>query len=525
VSPSKPTGLLPTLLQRPQLPIGFWGLLILTASVRLVAIGRPLLGNFAAKNVVYAMIARNWATGRASLWQPTLDCLRGGTRSLHLLEWPASAYLTAWLWRMFGGSLDIWGRAVSVGFSVAAVAVLFLLVRRRHGRTAALAAGYVLALSPVAIVVGQSFMLETSLVFFTLAAVYCVDRWLAAGSRGLSRFSRRGVGCIAGPPFRREEGTFPFSANAWLTLAGVALALLLLTKIYMLVLWLPLAVMVLGKGDSGLSRRERLVGMVVLGAAAAPAAVWYGYAMRISAADHPLSASVFYSLRDSAGAHFPPHPLLFTPDFYRQVFDDLSTVVLTPVAFMLPLVGLLDRSWRRWAAWLAAMAILMFALPRKFYEMNYYYMVVLPPLCILAGLGWRRIVRRLRPGRVAVAAVLLLGLAASFRYAAKPAWVTPEEDRHVLAAARAVQSLAAEDEPVVTMHGTAIDLLYYCDRPGWAVSPDAEDLESQLSEYRRQGAHYLVATGPAARGLPSLANLPAAVRGDGFAVYRLVGSE
>ena len=85
-----------------------------------------------------------------------------------------------------------------------------------------------------------------------------------------------------------------------------------------------------------------------------------------------------------------------------------------------------------------------------------------------------------------------------------------------------MQSLAAEDEPVVTMHGTAIDLLYYCDRPGWAVSPEAEDLESQLSEYRRLGARYLVATGPAARGLPALAKLPTAIQGDGFAVYRLV---
>ena len=307
---------------------------------------------------------------------------------------------------------------VSVAFSVAAVAVLFLLVRRRHGQTAALAAGYVLALSPVAIVVGQSFMLETSLVFFTLATVYCVDRWQIAGRRGLSRFSRRGeVRCRL--RVRRENGTVPLVAIGWLLLAGIALALLLLTKIYMLVLLLPLAVMLFGKGDGGLSRRERLLGTLVLGVAIVPAAVWYGDAMRIAAADHPLSARVFYSVRDSAGAHFPPHPLLFTPDFYRQVFDDLATVVLTPVALMLPLVGLLDRSWRRYAAWLAAMAILMVALPRKFHEMNYYYVVILPPLCILAGLGWRRIVRRLRLGRVAVAAVLLLGLAASLRYAAQ----------------------------------------------------------------------------------------------------------
>ena len=316
------------------------------------------------------------------------------------MEWPASACLTAGLWKTFGGSLDVWGRAVSVALSVAAVAVLFLLVRRRHGRTAAIGAGYVLALSPVAIVVGQSFMLETSVVFLALATIYCVDRWR------LSPGSRRRTPSTADSRFRRENGTVPFRRKCMARAGGRFTGAAAADED------LHARPAVAAGGDGArpgrwrAARRERLMAVVVLGAAIVPAAVWYGHAMRISADDHPLSVSVFYSVRDGAARHFPPHPLLFTPDFYRQVFDDLSTVVLTPVALMLPLVGLLDRSWRRWAAWLAAMAILMVALPRKFYEMNYYYVVILPPLCILAGLGWRRIVRRLRLGRVAIAAVL-----------------------------------------------------------------------------------------------------------------------
>ena len=47
-------------------------LLAATAGIRLIGVGRPLLGNFATKNVVYAMIARNWVNGRAAAWQPTL---------------------------------------------------------------------------------------------------------------------------------------------------------------------------------------------------------------------------------------------------------------------------------------------------------------------------------------------------------------------------------------------------------------------------------------------------------------------
>ena len=79
------------------------GLLLLTLCTRLIAVNKPLLGNFATKNVVYAMIARNWAQGRATLWYPTLDCLCGTHRGLHMLEFPVSAYLSGWLWKTFGG--------------------------------------------------------------------------------------------------------------------------------------------------------------------------------------------------------------------------------------------------------------------------------------------------------------------------------------------------------------------------------------------------------------------------------------
>ena len=65
-------------------------------------------------------------------------------------------------------------------FSLAAVWLLYLFVARRHGRVAAFGAGIVLALSPVAIIYGQNFMLEASLVCFAVATFYCLQRWLVA---------------------------------------------------------------------------------------------------------------------------------------------------------------------------------------------------------------------------------------------------------------------------------------------------------------------------------------------------------
>jgi len=466
-------------------------LLAVTAAVRLPGLGRPLLGNFATKQAVYGMIARNWAEGRAPLWYPTLDVLRGGRRSLHLVELPVSAYLTGAAWRWMGGSLDTWGRATALLFSLGSVGLLFLLVRRRHGRPAAVGAGLAMALSPVSIIYGQSFMLEASLVFFTAAAIYMMDQWTDAPGGG--RRSRQAI---------------------WLAAAGLALALLLLTKVYMAVVILPLGLMALRTGGSS-SRAARWTAVAVLLLAMVPAAAWYTVAWHASSPEGPLAERVFYSVRGSAAAHRPPHPLLFSADFYRQVLDDLTGVVLTPLGFVLALAGLLDPRWRRWAAWLTVSFLLVLAVPRKFHEMNYYWMAVLAPLCILAGLGWQTVWERLRPGRTAVGVVMFAALMLPLRYAVKPAFLTPREDRAVPAAARAVRRYTAEDEPVVTMHGTSLDLLYYCDRPGWAISPQSDGLARQLDECRRQGARYAVVVGapPGELGEP-------VAEGNGYRVCR-----
>ncbi|MGE0607443.1 MAG: hypothetical protein AB7O62_10140 [Pirellulales bacterium] len=445
-------------------------LLLLAALIRLPGLARPLLGNFATKNVVYAMIARNWALGRAELSRPTVDLLAEGQRAWHLVEWPASAYVTGALWKVCGGSLDAWGRGTSVAWSLLAVAWLYWLVRRWHGETAARGAAAVYALSPVSLIYGQSFMLEASVGCLSIAAFCGVQRWLD---------SRRGI---------------------WLAAAAGCLALLFLTKIYMLVILLPLFALVwraekLSAFSFQLSA-FRLSPFAFLLLASLPAILWYANTWHIAAPSRESAARVYYSIRHSAGVHGFPSPLLAQLAFYRKLLSDLAGVALTPVGLLLAAAGFWHREGRRHAAWLASVAVLVAALPLKFMEMNYYQLVILPPLAVMAGLGWGKIQESWRLGRWAVAGLLLLGLLFTARYAARPAFATPAEDRGVLAAAAALQRHAPAGEPIVTLHGSTIDLLYYCDHPGWALSPDDPDLPAQLAACQKQGARYLVVCGP-----------------------------
>jgi hypothetical protein len=159
--------------------------------------------------------------------------------------------------------------------------------------------------------------------------------------------------------------------------------------------------------------------------------------------------------------------------------------------------------------------------------MNYYWMAALPPLAILVGLGWQQVHDRLALGRPAITIVLAVALLFSLRYAVRPAMITPPADRAVVHAGRAIQRLTAADEPVVTMHGSGIDLLYYCRRPGWALSPDTPRLDQAIQQYRFQGARYLVVVAESdlrkqiAAQCSALAEKGVPVGDEGYSVYHI----
>lgn len=494
-------------------------LIAISVLARVPGVDRPLLGNFATKNVVYAMIARNWAEGRSSLWTPSLDCLAGGQRAWHLVEFPLPAYVAAVCWKLAGGSLEIWGRALSIAASALSTLLLYLLVRRWHGEAAAAAAAALFALSPVSVIYGQSFMLEPSVVALSLGAVWTLERW------------------------RQQTRRLP-----WLATSAALMAMLLLTKIYMLVLLLPLAAMVWRRevehesnGGANQSQQrtgfgciadQRLIrtgGLLAFGLAMLPAVAWYAYAGGLADAAAPTAQRVYYSFRDSASAHALPHPLLSESGFYFGVLRNLATVTLTPVGVVLLGCGFIQRGWQKHLPWLIACGALLLLLPRKFHEMNYYYLAILPPLCAIAGLGWEWLCHRARHRYVLVAAACL-GVLFSARYSIRPAFVTPEEDAMVVATAERVRAATAVDEPIVTLHGSTIDLLYYCDRPGFALSVDDPALDATMTDCARQGAGLLAVAQADFTELPDAAQQALAAQrlieqGPGYRLYRLRSNE
>lgn len=473
-------------------------LVVLAVTVRLPGIQRPLLGTFATKNCVYAMIARNWASGRAPWYLPTVDQLVGGERGWHLTELPVSVYLPAAAWALLGGSLDAWGRAASIAWSAGAAALLYLLMRRRHGALAAAAAAAALAVSPVSIIYGQSFMLESAVAALSILCIWANDVWWQSG-----RWS-------------------------WLGVLALATCVLLLTKPYMVVLVAALAAegwrahqsagwaaaarpATVGcpNGQAALSAtRKRAAWALALGLAAAPSVTWCAWVWSLSAPGALPSEHVYFSLRRSASEHSHAHSVLCDQAFYVQAVRNLCGPVLTPLGAVLAVLGFGRRAWRPYAPWLASCLLLVLALPLKFQALNYYYLAVLPPLCALVGLGcenaWRWLQQRsAHVQRAVVLGIVLISTLLYVRFAWRPAFVTPEEDRMVQAAAAALREVSDPADRVITMHGSTLSLLYYCDREGWAINAHSPRFVERWTEAVAGGARWVVATRPGA-----LAHLP-----------------
>jgi len=500
-APAMPAEALPTTVATDRgLLIKLAVLLLATVTFRAVAIERPLVGHFATKNVVYAMIARNWVRGEASFFRPTIDVLVNGQKGWHLLEVPLSAYVAGAGWHYLGGSLDAWGRAISIACSAVSVLFMFVLMKRWHGETAAWGASVALALSPVSVIYGQMFMLEPSVVMLTLLTF-----WTAYWFLDDPRWWKGAITCVV-----------------FLTLTE--------TKIYM------------GSALGPFTLWPMLLGMRRnLPKSCVHLIVWLWIALAINVylirdfweplKDGPNQDRIFYSLGESSSVHAYTTRWLLTPQFYRYMLDSLAGIVLTPIGFCLALLGLTTRQCWRHTAWIAGSMMLVFAMPRKFYEMSYYHLVALPVLCVLVGLGWDRLQRGLKLNRFAVAGVVMVAIVFSARYSLTPAFSIPAEDRSVVAAAEAAKAITPADEPIATMHGSTLDLLYYCDRAGFALDAGSDELVKDIEVAREQGAKKLVVANldqlQRENVRAAIKDLPTIAEGNDYRIYELthVGDE
>ncbi|HEY1884187.1 MAG TPA: glycosyltransferase family 39 protein [Candidatus Cybelea sp.] len=152
-------------------------LLLLALALRLHGIGNPILDHPGWRQGDTAGIARNFALYQFNIMYPQTT-YNGPPPNYVELELQIVPFLAASLYKLFGVH-EIFGRLITLGFSLATVAIVTLLGRWLFGSAiAGLAAGFFYAVFPGSVYYGRTFTPDCAMVFFLTAALYAAARTL-----------------------------------------------------------------------------------------------------------------------------------------------------------------------------------------------------------------------------------------------------------------------------------------------------------------------------------------------------------
>jgi len=414
-------------------------------------------------------VARNLYTDNMNILCTQIDVF-GKSPGCTIYEFPIVHSLAALLYYVFGIH-DIIGRLLSVAFSVGALFLMHRLARLFLPSFPALGATTLYALSPTNIYFSRAFMPESSMMFFSVASLYFLLKWLSQ-PRPVLYFAAT---LFAGLTFLAK------------TPAGLVIV--------------PLCCAWFVRFRWSVLRRVDFWAYVIL--TLGPIAVWTVYGYEVNAQNLAMPDNWKYGAiiagRGGLG-------VWFDPAFYIAMARSIIGVLLTPGGFLLSAAGLfvITPSLFRPViyAWLGAIVVYFYALAGVNAGHVYYQLPLLPVAALLAGFAlqyafnrddrpaWLRSVLTNR-FLLAVALVILIGhgvlYVKFFSYMYDPQLRMP----YLLEVAKIIQSRTSADSVLVVNQPNTAGLqpiAYYSHRKVvlFSVATGVEAIKG-LETFRAQG--------------------------------------
>jgi Dolichyl-phosphate-mannose-protein mannosyltransferase len=461
-------------------------ILLVAAGLRLQYITAPLLDAHRWRQVDTAAVARAFYEGPMNPLKPEANW--GGAHGYVESEFPLLSLVVSILYKLFGVS-ETWGRLVVVVFSLATVALVYMLARDLIDHPAGLAAAFLVAVSPGAVFYGRAFMPDTLMVCFSVGAILGFYRYLTLGS------------------------------HRALLAGSAALALAVLVKLPAAIVAAPLVVMVWKQQRWAALRDRRLMAALVVPAVLSVAWYWHAYQLF---RETGLTFGVFGTTKTyppdvapgpwiTAFSKWSSWDLLTSWSFYETLISRLWLLHLTPPGLALAAIGilLLRRVPGRVIVDSWFLAMLMFMLAAGYGQMGHdYYQLPLVAICAFYFAAAARnafdadwIARAIGPGlrwQVAVAAVL--GAVASLAFVNSRVidrHFRPESpDARMLRAGQAIAAAAEDGALIVVVDDYGVNspmLLYFAHARGWSLDADTARADA-VRGLTSKGARYFATT-------------------------------
>jgi len=143
---------------------------------RLYGINAPLVDSHQIRQAQTAMMTRNLYEDNMNVFRTRLDFF-GNSPGYVLMEFPLMHGITALLYYLFGVH-EMIGRLVNVGFSIGAMFLMYGLARKFLSHFGSMATLALYTMSPFNIYFSRAFMPESSMLFFSIGAIYYSLKWL-----------------------------------------------------------------------------------------------------------------------------------------------------------------------------------------------------------------------------------------------------------------------------------------------------------------------------------------------------------
>lgn len=340
-------------------PVGIVLIVLLAIALRLKGIHSPILDHPGWRQGDTASIARNFALLQYNVLYPQTT-YNGPPPNYVELELQIVPFLAASLYKVFGVH-EIFGRLITLAFSVGTVAVVGLFARWLFTSAAAgLIAAFFYATFPGSVYYGRTFTPDATMVFFLAAALYVVTRLIVEDEIFSQRSLARATALL----------TFAYLAKP-VAVAGIV----------------PVIAALWERMRSGRTMRPTAV-LVML---AVPLIILYLYDARVSEHAEWHWASGITKLHVLPGliaAFTSPAAFAAKANTFVQVLGMLRTTMLGTIAFLLSIASLIAIGWiparSRVVLWAWLAGGLAYTYVVVTVERVDYYMYLLLPLCALA---------------------------------------------------------------------------------------------------------------------------------------------
>lgn len=418
-------------------------ILIIAFISRLYKIDQPLADWHSWRQADTAAVTRRYLETGIDLLHPRYDDLssiasgRDNPEGWRFVEFPLINGMTAYIYNLLPFfSLEALSRLVSVGFSLAAILVLYFLALEFTSKDTALIASAAFAFLPFNLFYHRTILPEVPLLFFTISTLLFFKLWLK---------SERKIHYI---------------------LSLVSFAIGILIKPF--ILFTAPALIYLTFKNWGYKSLKKTALYLYLIMAILPFAFW-----RIWASQFPEGIPAYTWLLNGNG-------IRFRPAFFRWIFAERIGKLILGYWGVAPFViGLLRKPKKKmgwffhW--WFVGQLLYLAVFATGNVTHDYYQIFIIPPIAVFVALGIKEILTSPRfnraVSRILLIAALAFGLAFSWYHIRDFYNINRPE---IVAAGEAADAILLKNAKVIAPYGGDTAFLYQIRRQGWPIGGDIE---------------------------------------------------